>query len=158
MELWVGEFPLGGEGLAEAEAAVVGGDLMVGEGAEAAGLEVVFGEGEEEGVLEDAAAEGDGGKAGLLPGAVAGVGEEGGEVGVEGVGELPGEGATLSDPFGATSPRGGGCEGGEAAAGELGEELGGGDAEGGGGASQGGVVRDVWAYLRHPFRPSGTFP
>ena len=108
MELWVGEFPLGGEGLAEAEAAVVGGDLMVGEGAEAAGLEVVFGEGEEEGVLEDAAAEGDGLEAGFFAGAVAGVGEEGGEVSVEGVGELPGEGATLSDPFGATSPRGGG--------------------------------------------------
>ena len=104
---------MGGEGLAEAEAAVVGGDLPMDEGAEAAGLEVVFGEGEEEGVLEDAAAEGDGGKAGLLPGAVAGVGEEGGEVSVEGVGELPGEGATLSDPFGATSPKGGGRRGGK---------------------------------------------
>ena len=82
------EFPLGGEGLAEAEAAVVGGAFVVGEDAEMAGLEVVLCEGEEEGVLEDAAGEGDGAEVGGGAGAVAGVGEEEGEFSVEGVGEL----------------------------------------------------------------------
>lgn len=67
---------MGSEGLAEAEAAVIGRDLPMNEGSEMAGVELGLCEREEQGVLKDAARKDDGGKSCLFTCRFAGICEE----------------------------------------------------------------------------------